>query len=81
MTLNPKALGLALAIVAGGWWFLVMTFSLLTEVGDAFVTAWGISHPFWSYTWGGMAAMVIQHLIYGFVGGWVLAKIYNRFAR
>lgn len=79
MTLNPKALGLTLAIVAGGGWFLVMTFSLLTGVGDAFVAAWGIKHPFFSYTWGGMVMMVIQHLIYGFVGGWILARLYNRF--
>ncbi|MBI2594974.1 MAG: hypothetical protein HYW38_01795 [Candidatus Colwellbacteria bacterium] len=72
---------MALAIVAGGWWFLVMSFSLLTGVGDAFVTAWGISHPFWSYTWGGMIMMVVQHLIYGFAGGWILARLYNRFQR
>ena len=79
MTLSPRALGLALAVIAGGWWFLAMTFSLLTGIGDAFVAAWGIKHPFFNYTWGGMVVMTVQHLIYGFGGGWILARLYNRF--
>lgn len=81
MTLNPRALGLASAILNGGFWFLAVTGSLLTGLGDATVQLWGSFYPFFSYTWGGMVITTIENVILGFLGGWVLAWFYNRLQR
>ena len=81
MTLSPKALGLAAALLNGGAWFLLMAFSLLTEIGDATIQTWGVFTPFFSYTWGGLVITTIENLILGFVSGWLFAWLYNRFAR
>ncbi len=78
MQLNSKALGLTLAIIAGAWWFLMMSFSLLTGIGDMTVMMVGGFHPFFSYSWGGMIIIVIEHLIGGFVFGWVFGWLYNK---
>lgn len=81
MTLNSRALGLAAALLNGGVWFVLMAFSLLTKIGDATIELWGALTPFFSYTWGGLVITTIENLIFGFVGGWLLAWLYNRFAR
>ena len=62
MQINPKSLGLALGIIAGAWWFLIMTVSLLTGIADMTITMVGGFHPFFSYSWGGMVIIVIEHL-------------------
>ncbi|MCX6702268.1 MAG: hypothetical protein NTW60_00095 [Candidatus Wolfebacteria bacterium] len=79
--LNPKALGCALSVLAGGFWFLVMTFSLLADYWMRPITTLGPLHPFFSFTWMGMVIIVIEHLIGGFIVGWLFAKVYNKFAR
>ena len=81
MTLSPRALGLASAIVNGGFWFLAVTISLLTGLGDLIVQQWGALYPFFSYTWGGMVIVTVENVLLGFVGGWVFAWLYNRFQR
>ena len=78
MQLNPKALGLTVAILSGAFWFLAMTFSLLTGIGEVTLTTIGAFHPFFSYSWAGMIIIVIEHLIAGFIVGWIFAKVYNK---
>lgn len=79
--LNPRALGLAAAILNGGGWFLMMAFALLTGIGDGIIQLWGNLTPFFSYTWTGLIITTIENLIFGFIGGWLLAWLYNRFQR
>lgn len=77
--LNPKALGYTLSVLAAGFWLLVMTFSLLTGIGRITLDTIGHFHPFFSYSWGGMVIIVIEHLVFGFIVGWLFARVYNRF--
>jgi hypothetical protein len=79
MQLNPKALGLAGGILPAAFWLAAMIISLLTGIGETSLTAWGNLHPFFSYSWPGMIIMVIEHLVFGFIAGWLFAKIYNKF--
>jgi len=78
MQLNPKTLGYTVAIFAGAYWFLAMIFSLLTGIGEITLTTLGSFHPFFSYSWAGMIIIVIEHLIAGFIVGWIFAKVYNK---
>lgn len=79
MRLNPKALGYALAVFAAGFWFLAMSFSLLTGAGRQTMDLLGGMHPWYSYSWGGMITLVIEHLIAGFIFGYIFAWLYNKF--
>ena len=79
MQLNPKAFGFAVAIFAGACWFVSMVFSLLTGIGEMTLTTFGAFHPFFSYSWAGMIIIVIEHLIGGFILGWIFAWLYNKF--
>ena len=81
MSLNPKALGMALGALQGLVWFALMTLSLLSGIGIRTLTTIGSFHPFFSYSWGGMIVAVIEHLIIGYVLGWLLAKLYNNFLK
>jgi len=78
MQLNPKAFGFAVAIFAGACWFVLMVFSLLTGIGEMTLTTLGAFHPFFSYSWAGMIIIVIEHLIGGFIVGWIFAWLYNK---
>ncbi len=80
MQLNPKALGLTGGILSAAFWFIAMTVSLLTGIAENSLTMWGNLHPFFSYSWSGMIIMIIEHLVFGFIAGWLFAKIYNKFA-
>lgn len=80
MQLNAKALGLTAGILAGLCWFAGMTLSLLTGIGERTVTTIGSYHLFFSYSWLGMAIMVVEHLIGGFIAGWIFATVHNKFS-
>ena len=80
MKLNPQALGYALALVVGGFWLIAMGFSLLTGIGHTTITTLGSMHPFFSYSWGGLIVIVAEHLVAGFIVGWILAWFYNKFS-
>ncbi len=79
--LNPKALGLAAAVVTSLWWFLTMTFSLLTGIGEMTMITLGSYHPFFSYSWPGMVVVVVESFIYNFVVGYVFVLLYNKFLK
>ena len=80
MQLNAKALGLTAGILVGLCWLAGMTLSLLTGIGERTVTTLGSYHLFFSYSWLGMAIMVIEHLIGGFIAGNIFAWLYNKLA-
>lgn len=79
MQLNPKALALTSAILCAAFWFIAMTFSLLSGIGEMTLTIIGSFHPFFSYSWIGMVIIVIEHLIGAFIVGWLFAWLYNKF--
>jgi len=79
MQFNPKALGLATAVFAGAAWLIAMAVSLITGVGVVTLTTLGSFHPFFAYSWGGLVVIVIEHLICGFIVGYVFAWLYNKF--
>lgn len=78
MKLSPKALGYTVAILGGAYWFLAMSFSLLTGIGEITLSTIGAYHPFFSYSWAGMIILVIEHLICGYIVGWIFAWVYNK---
>lgn len=80
MNLNPKALGMTVSVLTGAFWFIAMSFSLLTGLGKRTLDLLGGMHPFYHYTWGGMLTLVIEHLIFGFIVGWIFARLYNKFS-
>lgn len=77
LSLNPKALGLTLGMLAGAGWFLLMAFSLTTGAGQLAVSFLGPLHPFFRYDWVGAVIMAVEHFIYGFIAGWIFARLYN----
>ncbi len=79
MKLNPKALGFTLAIILGGFWFIAMGFSLMTGIGQNTIKILGGLHPFFHYTLSGLLMITIQHVIAGFIIGWISGRIYNKF--
>jgi len=79
--LNPKGLGLAAGVLLGAIWLALMLFSLLTGIGNLTIATIGAFHPFFSYSWGGMVVIVIEHLIGGYIIGWIFAKLYNKLAQ
>jgi len=78
MQLSPKTLGYTVAILSAACWFLAMIFSLLTGIGVITLTTLGAFHPFFTYSWGGMVIIVIEHLIGGYIVGWIFASLYNK---
>lgn len=79
MKLSQKALGYAVGVFAGAFWFLAMSFSLLSGVGKRTIETLGGLHPLYSYSWVGMITLVVEHLIGGFIVGWIFAWLYNKF--
>ena len=78
MQLNPKALGWAAGILSGAFWFLAMTFSLASGLGARTLTTLGSFHPLFSYSWIGMVIITVEHLIAGYIIGWIFAWLYNK---
>lgn len=81
MQLSSRAFALAVAIFAGACWFMAMVLSLLTGIGEITLTTIGAFHPFFSYSWIGMIIIVIEHLICGYIVGWIFAWLYNKFLK
>ncbi len=79
MQLNPKACGLTVGVLGGAFWLVAMILSLLTGLGEQTLTTWGSWHPFFSYSFLGLVIMVIEHLVFGFIVGWIFATVYNLF--
>lgn len=77
--LNAKALGYSLAVLSGLWMLL------LGILGNLGVYLGGVElmqqmHLFFSLSIGGVIAGIVEGSIFGFVGGWLIAYFYNKFA-
>jgi len=79
MKLNQKALAWATSVFAGGLWLMLMSLSLLSGIGKETISTWGGFHPWFSYDWTGNLVVTVEHLIFGYLVGWVFAWLYNRF--
>lgn len=79
MQLNPRALAKTVAVLAAAFWLLAMGFSLLTGVGQTTITTLGSFHPWFTYSWIGWLIIIIEHLICGYILGYIFAWVYNRF--
>jgi hypothetical protein len=78
MKLSAKAFGLTIAVLASAFWLVAMTISILTGLGEETLTTWGSWHPYFSYSWGGLFVMVIEHFVGGFIFGGIFAWLYNK---
>lgn len=77
--MDPKAFGLATGVVLGLAGFAATLFSLWRGGGETISV---LSAVYFGYSWsfmGGLLALV-WGLIYGFIGGWLLATLYNSLA-
>ena len=79
MQWSPKTLGMTLGLLAGGAWLIIMGLSLTTGFLDQTVQSVGGLHPGFSYSWNGLWWVVAMHLVGGFVLGYAIGWIYNKF--
>ena len=79
MKLKPISLGFALGAFGAAAWLIVMGVSLSTGFLDQTVQGVGGLHPGFAYTWMGLFFMVATHLAAGFVAGFSVAWLYNKF--
>jgi hypothetical protein len=83
MTLNPRAMAMALGLLVGGMMLVVGLANLaMPGYGQAFLDVLASIYP--GYNAGGTLVDVIVGTLYGLVdwaiAGWLLAWLYNRFA-
>lgn len=78
MKLDTKAFSLTLAILAAAIWLVIMAVSLLTGLGARTISTLGSYHPFFSYSFLGLVAMVAEHFIGGYVIGLIFSGLYNK---
>lgn len=77
--LNAKALGYSLAILSG------LFMLLLGILGNLGIYMGGVEmmeqwHMFFNLSIGGIVAGTVEALVLGFIGGWLIAYFYNKFA-
>ncbi len=79
MKLNAKAFGLACGVTLGAAGFVATLFSLWFGAG---YTINALAAVYFGYSWSFIGALLalVWGLIYGFVGGWLLASVYNAMA-
>ncbi len=79
MRLNPKAFGLASGVVLGLAGFVATLFSMWFGAGYTITT---LAAVYFGYSWSFIGALLalVWGLIYGFIGGWILATVYNAMA-
>ena len=77
--LNKLALGYATAIISAGALLLLGIFGNLgIYTGASQLMMQG--HMFFSLSIAGIITGMIEVAIWGFIGGWLIAYVYNRFA-
>lgn len=76
MKLNAKAFGLACGVLMGLAGFVATLFSLWFGAGYTITT---LAAVYFGYSWSFLGALLalVWGLIYGFIGGWLLASVYN----
>lgn len=80
MKLDAKAFGLATGVVLGLAGLVATLFSLWWGGGQTITVLAG---AYFGYRWSLLGAVValLWGLVYGFIGGWLIATLYNGFAR
>ena len=76
--LDAKALGYSLAVLAGLSMLLFGIFGILGWYSGA-VSSMQQWHLFFSLSFLGIIAGVIEASVWGFINGWLIAYFYNRF--
>lgn len=80
MKLHQLAFAYTVAIFDGLAVFLIMAYSLLLNKANVAIARVATLH--WAnYSWSGAILMLIEHLICGFILGWLFAWVYNRFVK
>jgi hypothetical protein len=79
MRLQARAFGLASGITLGVAGFLATFLSLVWGGGNTITV---LAVVYFGYSWSAVGAVVALFwgLVYGFIGGWLLATVYNRLA-
>ncbi|UCF18514.1 MAG: hypothetical protein JSU87_11255 [Gemmatimonadota bacterium] len=79
MRLDARAFGLACGAVTGIAGFAATLLSLQRGAGQTISV---ISAVYFGYSWsyGGALLALVWGLVYGFVGGWLFATVYNGLA-
>jgi ABC-type spermidine/putrescine transport system permease subunit I len=80
MLLKAKAFALASGVFGGVLAFLFMTVSLMTGYAEDLIMKWGPLHPGFSYSYFGAVWMGILYFVVCYVGGYIFAWFYNRWA-
>ena len=77
--LNTQALGYSLAVLSG---LGMLTLGILGNLG-LYLGGVGMRqtwHMFFSLSFTGIITGIIEASVYGFIGGWLIAYFYNKFA-
>lgn len=77
--MDAKAFGLACGVVVGLAGFVATLLSLWLGGGNTITI---LAAVYFGYSWSFMGALLalVWGLIYGFIGGWLLAMLYNSIA-
>ncbi len=79
MKLDSRAFGIASGLLIGLAGFVATLLSLLNGAGQTITV---LAAVYFGYSWSIVGAVLAlgYGIVYGFIGGWVLAALYNRFA-
>ncbi len=79
MGLNARAFGLACGLLLGVAGLLGTLLSLWFGGGQTITL---LAAVYFGYSWSVLGALLalVWGFVYGFVGGWIFASLYNRFA-
>ncbi len=80
MKLNAVSLGVALGLVLGVGSFL-MTLAVMSQGGGAHLHLLGRLCPGYTVGFGGAFVGLVYWFVYGFVGGALVALVYNRVSK
>jgi len=76
---NANALGISLAVVSG-LGMLILSLVGLAGYGLAAVASMQEWHIFFSLSWIGIIGGIIEAGIAGYIGGYIIAAVYNKYA-
>lgn len=80
MKLHKLAFAYTVAIFDGLGIFFIMAYSLIFHKADVALARFAALH--WAnYSLSGAILMLIEHVILGFVLGWLFAWLYNKFVK
>ncbi len=78
--LNPMALGLAMGITFAVFFFMIVVISMYANWGGAVVSLLGSLYMGVEATWTGALLVLPWAFVDAFIGGFIMAWLYNKFA-